>query len=101
MTLELLTYAIVLGGSLLGLWLYVRFGAAAAPSARLVIVHLAVALALLEAAPHLIARLGGVSLSPGEVVAGLFAFFLPAITYCAAAALALFAFFQRALFGLR
>ena len=97
MSPALLVHALVAGGSLLALWIYVRLGERRRPASfRRAGAHMALAGVALALAPVAIAELMGGSRSPLLAAVGLFVVFLPVMTYVFLAALFVLAELQRA-----
>lgn len=95
MTPSLLVHAIVVGASLLGLWVYVRLGER---RPRSFWPHVVAALAALVLAPYVIGWIVGHGDSAPKAAAGLFGVFLPTMTYVFLAALFVFERLQRAMY---
>jgi hypothetical protein len=94
-TPALLSQAIVIAGSVLALWLYVRLGAWRPSSLVRVLIHVGVAVVLVTALHATIDFAEAGRSSRG--VAALFALFLPAMTYSFLCALYLLEHLHRSL----
>ena len=99
MARELPELIVVTGGSVLALWLYVRFGDRRPRSMRGAIVHALFALAALGAAQLVTQLVLGPAKSHSEGVVGLLVILLPAITYAFLATLYVFEHLQRRLYA--
>jgi hypothetical protein len=77
----LLVHALVVGGAVLALWIYVRLGERRPTSFRVVCAHVLLAAVGLALAPRGVAMFIGDSTSPFVLSLGLFALFLPTMTY--------------------
>ena len=97
MSSTLLVHAFVVAGAALALWIYVRLGERKPKSFRVVFVHVAFALVALALAPRGVAMIIGESTSPGVMSFGLFALFLPTMTYLFLTALFFLERLQRSL----
>ena len=98
MTPVALVHALVLGGGLLALWIYVRLGERRPQSLALVCVHVIAAGIALGFVPDAFARVTGEREAAPILAVGLFGVFLPAMTYTFVAALLLIEQLQRALY---
>jgi hypothetical protein len=97
MSVMALVHVMTAGASVLALWLFVRLGDRRPGSLRSVIAHLAVAGLLVSACPFVMERFVRAGESQAAAAAGLFAVFLPAMTYVFLAALYLLEQLQRTL----
>jgi hypothetical protein len=77
----LLVHAFVVGSAVLALWIYVRLGERKPKSFRVVCAHVLIAGVGLALAPRGVAMFIGDSTSPLVLSLGLFALFLPTMTY--------------------
>jgi hypothetical protein len=77
----LLVHGFVVGGAVLALWIYVRLGERRPTSFRVVCAHVLLAGVGLALAPRGVAMFIGDSTSPLVLSLGLFALFLPTMTY--------------------
>jgi hypothetical protein len=87
------------GAGVLALWVFVRLGDRRPQSLRAVIAHLAIAGLLVAGCPLVMERYVHAGESPAAAAAGLFAVFLPAMTYVLLAALYLLEQLQRTLYA--
>jgi hypothetical protein len=99
MTPVLLVHALVLGGSLLALWVYVRLGERRPNSLKLAFGHVIVACLALTLVPTMFGWVAGDGESARALAVGLFGVLLPVMTYTFVSALLLFEQLQRALHG--
>lgn len=94
----LLVHALVAGGGLLALWIYVRLGERRPKSPARVCAHVIAAFIGLVFAPNAVGWIiGGTDSAPLTAV-GLFGVFLPTMTYVFVAALLCLETLQRALY---
>jgi hypothetical protein len=99
MTPVLLVHALVAGGGLLALWVYVRLGERRPKSLAVACGHVLAAFVALTLVPATFGWVTDEREAGGILALGLFGVFLPAMTYTFVAALLLFEQLQRRLYG--
>ena len=99
MSKQLLVHALVVGGGVLALWVYVRLGERRPTGAVQICAHVVAAFLALALLPSLVGRVIGDGEGASVTAAALFCVFLPTMTYLFLAVLFFLEKLQRSLPG--